>query len=126
MIQDGSIIQMTKYLVNKVNGQSVLVIMEFKLLQKDCVTLGDPKPVGAAAPAMTKSKSAFGAGASLKSGFGGLSQRNTNSAFASAGAASRGGGDEFQPVTALSPFQRDFKIKVRVTRKGTIREWSNP
>lgn len=28
-------------------------------------------------------------------------------------------------MTALSPFQRDFRIKVRVTRKGDIRTWNN-
>lgn len=114
-IMNGSVIQVDKYVVNTVNGSKVMVILKLTILQADCVVIGEPKPVPVTAAPQKKAASGFGGGGGFAS---------SNNPFQKK-SSSAGGDDEFQPVNALSPFQRDFKIKVRVTRKGDMRTWSN-
>lgn len=114
-MMEGSIIQIDNYVINEIQGKKMCVILALSVLQVDCVILGNPVDPPTAAP---KKSGGFGSGKSFGS--------SGNNPFKTKGTTQQSGGsDEFQPVTSLSPFQRDFKIKVRVTRKGQIREWSN-
>jgi len=126
---EGSVIQLTKSIVNEVQGKALVIMLELEVLQKDCEPLGNPVPVPAAAPAK-QSNSGFGSGGfGSKSGFG----SNKSSGFGGGGfgqntSGNQGGtsaGGEYQLLDQLSPFQKNFKIKVRCTRKGTMREWNN-
>lgn len=133
---EGSVIQLNKSIVNDVQGKPLVVLLEMEVLQKDCEPLGNPVPV----PAPPKpASSGFGSG-----GFGGKSSGfgNKSSGFGgnSGGNSGFGGGGgfgqntsgfsssnqgEYQLLDQLSPFQKNFKIKVRCTRKGQMREWNN-
>jgi len=130
----GSVITVTDFIVNAPNGIKMMILKQWNIAQKDCEILGTPvelpqaqKPAAAARPG------GFGGGNSGNAGFGGNSggfggQTRANNPFGgNSGGGASGGGDsgEFQPVNSLSPFQKTFKIKVRVTRKGDIREWNN-
>jgi len=124
----GSVIELTDHIINNVNGQKMMIMKEWTILQKDCEILGNPAPIPAAQPAQSKPSgfgSSGGFGGSKPAGFGG--QTRSNNPFGGASSTGGGGGDdsEFQPVTQLSPFQKAFKIKVRVTRKGPIKTWNN-
>merc|ERR1719334_923397 len=118
----GSVIELKDHIINNVNGQKMMIMKEWTILQKDCEILGNPAPIPAAEPAPSKPS---GFGGSKPAGFGG--QTRSNNPFGGASSTGGGGGDnsEFQPVTQLSPFQKTFKIKVRVTRKGAIKTWNN-
>lgn len=128
----GSIIQLNRSVVNEVQGKAMVVLLDIAVLQKECEMLGSPVPVPApqrkAAPA-----SGFGGGGGFggnKSGFGAKSSGfggNSSSGFGakSTGFASTGDQGEYQLLDQLSPFQKNFKIKVRCTRKGKMREWNN-
>merc|ERR1719510_2793421 len=50
----------------------------------------------------------------MKSGFGGGAKKSSGS-----------GTGNFHPVKSLNPFMKNFKIKVRVTKKYSVREWKN-
>jgi len=123
----GTVISVKDHIVNNVQGAKMMIMKTWDILQKDCELLGSPvdlpvqKPAGHAGnPA--QQNNAFG------SGFGG-GQARANNPFGGSGGAttggSGGGAEEFQPVTQLSPFQKSFKIKVRVTRKGDMKTWNN-
>lgn len=137
-VVDGTIVQVNKYIVNKIQGMSMMIILDFEVLQKDCCALWDPENTGKPNPPMCQPKpSAGGFGGQRSGGFGGNSggfgaqksgfgggQAQKNNPFGGS-AGGTDGDDQYQPVTALSPYQKDFKIKVRCTRKGPIRTWSN-
>lgn len=114
----GTVLEVQKHTVNGHQGKQIMVINEMEVLQKECHQLGEPKPCP---PKATGGKKASGFGS--KGGFGGNNSGFGNNKAASNFAAT--GGGEYQMVTQLSPFQKDFKIKVRVTRKGPIRTWNN-
>jgi len=123
----GTVIQVSHHIVNSPAGTKMMILKEWEILQKDCEILGDPQPLPAAAakPAgFGGNRGGFGGG--NQAGFGG----RANNPFGGSGGGApttTGGGDadQYQPVTQLSPFQKTFKIKVRVTRKGDIKEWNN-
>jgi len=122
----GTVIEVKSHIVNAINGTKMMILKDWEILQKDCEILGEPQPL----PAATKpagfggNSGGFGGGNQNAGGFG---AGRTNNPFGGGGAAATtgGGGDDFQPVTQLSPFQKSFKIKCRVTRKGDIKEWNN-
>lgn len=126
---EGSVISVTEHVVNSPNGQKMMILKAWTVLQRDCEALGAPKDLpGASAPA----NQGFGGGNNgggnnnqFGVGFGAQTRSNNPFAGNGGGASSRGSDEVFQPVTQLSPFQKSFKIKVRVTRKGDMREWNN-
>jgi replication factor A1 len=114
----GSVLDVTKHTVNGSQGKQIMIINEMEVLQKECHQLGNPTPCP-----IKKAGGSKPSGFGNRGGFGGNNNGFGNNKAAS-NFASTGGG-EFQMVTQLSPFQKDFKIKVRVTRKGPIRTWDN-
>jgi len=114
---EGSVLELNTFAFNNVKGQNLLIINEMTCLQRDCEILGNP--VACPAPKPAASKSGFG----KSGGFGG--NRSGFGGSATTGGGGGGSGSQFTKVTQLSPFQKDFKIKVRVTRKGAIRTWNN-
>lgn len=114
----GSVIDVTKHTTNGHQGKQIMIINEMEVLQKECHQLGEPKPCPIKS-ASTAKASGFGSRSGFGSNNNGFGNNKAASNFASTG------GGEFQMVTQLSPFQKDFKIKVRVTRKGPIRTWNN-
>merc|ERR1719326_84441 len=103
-----------------------MILKSWTILQKDCEILGNPVDMPKAKPAGFGGARAggFGGGNANTGGFGGQTRANNpfgGSTDSTGGAAN----NDYQPVSSLSPFQKSFKIKVRVTRKGDIREWNN-
>jgi len=134
----GSVIQVNNMTINAPNGKKIMILLGFEILQKDCEILGEPVDISTVikptAPAPSN-RGAFGTrpafGNQNQGGFGG---RTNNNAFGAPqrnnnpfGGPTKGSTSRmYQPLSDLSPFQKQaFTIKVRVTRKGTIRHWSN-
>lgn len=125
----GTVINVTQHVVNSPGGNKTMIMKEWAILQKDCEILGEPQPLPASKPAgFGGNAGGFGGGNQNAAGFGGGRANNPFGGGASTtnGPGGTGGGDDlYQPVTQLSPFQKTFKIKVRVTNKGAMKEWSN-
>lgn len=117
-IINGTVIDVKAHTVNGHQGKQIMIINEMEILQKECEILGSPVPCPAST-SNTSKPSGFGS----RSGFGSSNGFGNNTANNASLVGA--GNSQYQLVTQLSPFQKDFKIKVRVTRKGPIRTWNN-
>lgn len=121
----GTVISVTDHIINAPNGEKLMILKSWTILQKQCEVLGEPVDIPKANKPAGFGGQRGGFGGGNTGGFG--AQTRTNNPFGgnTASAPSGGAADDYQPVASLSPFQKSFKIKVRVTRKGDIRNWNN-
>lgn len=126
---NGTIIQLNAFAVTQAQGTRLIVCNNLEILQKECEFLGAPKDVPNTVQ-QTAKPSGFGG----NKGFGnkpkntGFGQNNRNTGFGGGNnpfQSGGGGGGNYQDLSELSPFQKDFCVKVRITRKGQIRTWNN-
>lgn len=119
---EGTIIQVNQHSVNPIKGQNMMIVQNIEVLQTECGPLIDNNPLTPVPKLQPKS----GGFASKKSGFGNNNAFGKKSGFGGGGGsrAAKAGGN-FYPLKSINMFMKDFKIKVRVTKKNTVRHWKN-
>lgn len=120
-----TIIEVRQHSVNPIKGQNMMIVQDIAVLQTECPPLIDAHVTLMAVPKPKPKSSGFGGGS--RSGFGNNNSFGKKSGFAGGvrKTKSSGGTGNFHPVKSLNPFMKDFKIKVRVTKKQNVRHWSN-
>lgn len=122
---ENTIIQINNHAVNPIKGQNIMIVQSMDVLQTDCPPLIDNGPLKPVPKQQVESSGGFGGS---RNGFGNNNAFGKKTGFGGGGGArksSGGGTGNFHPVKSLNPFMKDFKIKVRVTKKYSVRTWKN-
>jgi len=118
-IIEGTIIQVNQHSVNPIKGQNMMIVQNIEVLQTDCEALIENSPLTPVPKLQPKS----GGFSTNKRGFGSNNAFGKKSGFGGNRASKAGG--SFHPVKSINMFMKDFKIKVRVTKKNSVRHWKN-
>lgn len=122
---EGSIVQLSDFITQTLNGQQILVLLSIQIVGYD-------KPVDEASPAVkhtvppippvsTPSTASYGGS---YGSYGGTYGGSTNSRPVQ---RLNDGGDHsnIMPISALNPYSNRWTIKARITNKSDIRVWNN-
>merc|ERR1719385_717341 len=132
-----AVIQLREFVCNVVGGKKICVVVGCDVTAQQNAAIGQPQnimnPAGGPQsggnqnrPAPPQNQQAFHQ-RNQGQGFG---QNQSGSNYGGGGGNNQnksrcGGNDNFQPVSSLNPYQSSWRIKVRVTKKDTMRHWSN-
>jgi replication factor A1 len=141
LVTESSIVRVNETLTNTVHGKKIAIVLSMDVLVTTAPQIGDPQPMdgGALAPptgaAATTAPVAAAAVPAAAVPYAAAAS-TTTSAYQSSAAghfqpystmapmAAESSGAIY-PVTALSPYMNRWTIKVRVTKKGDVKTYTN-
>jgi hypothetical protein len=120
----------------RTRARRILIITEMELLRRESGPIGTPQVItpgvpGSAAWAPPAGVAAGGGSAAAAAApraapYGGASSSAASGPVVrNPGSAVSGGGQAYVPVSSLNPYNSRWTIKVRVTSKGDVKNWSN-
>jgi len=143
------VIQLKEFVCNNISGKKICVVIQCDVLKQCTQGIGRPQaalnPSASSnvhdshqndnnnnanqqvhRPAPPQNQQPF----HQRNSFNQSNNANSNSNYMARNNLNMGGGmnvreDNIQPVSSLNPYQNSWKIKVRCTRKDTIRHYSN-
>lgn len=135
LVVESSIVRVNETLTNTVHGKKIAIVLSMDVLVTSAAQIGDPQPMDGAAATTTTAAAAPVAAASAAAPVAAAStapsayqqsaagQFQPYSTMAATSAAEPSGA--IYPVTALSPYMNRWTIKVRVTKKGDVKTYTN-
>jgi replication factor A1 len=142
-VKENSVIRITQWMINNVNGQRLLIIMGADVIQLDAPPIMTAEAasmsLASQAPSVIQQKPAPVQGGGV-SAVGGSYSSYANSSYGSLNNSYNGapGGSSVNqqpvmannnanliPISALNPYSNRFSFKARITNKADKRSWNN-